>query len=215
MAMRIRLTYAKTAVLRYTGSLDMQRSWERTLRRARLPVAYTQGFHPQQRINQASGLPLGFTSRAEMIDFWLDGDFPLEQVRSALKGAVPPGVELIEVVTIPSQAPSIQSITSSAEYEVTLADPVEGDRIATRIAEILASEHLPRQRKEKNYDLRPLIEALELSCPDGNQPVMIKMRLAARPSATGRPEEVLLELGLSIEDASIQRTALLIDPGAG
>jgi radical SAM-linked protein len=212
--MRIRLTYAKTATLRYTGSLDMQRSWERTLRRACLPVAYSRGFHPQQRINQASGLPLGFTSRAEMIDFWLDGDFSLDHVRSALEGAVPPGVELVEVITIPLQAPSIQSITVSSDYEVALAGPIEGERIAARIAEILASEHLPRQRKEKNYDLRPLIEALELVCPSAGFPATLKMRLAARPSATGRPEEVLLELGLPIDGASIQRTALLIDSSA-
>jgi radical SAM-linked protein len=214
MAMRIRLTYAKTAPLRYTGSLDMQRSWERTLRRARLPVAYSQGFHPQPRINQASGLPLGFTSRAEIIDFWLDGDFSVDHVRDALHGAIPPGVELIEVVSIPSQAPSIQSITTSAEYEVALSSPVAIQQIAARIAEVLASEHLPRQRKEKHYDLRPLIETLELVCPEGSDGAFLTMRLAARPSATGRPEEVLAELGLPVEGANIQRTAMLLEPTA-
>jgi hypothetical protein len=56
---RIRIQYAKTEPLRYTGNLDMHRIWERTLRRARLTIAYSQGFHPQPRLNQACPLPLG------------------------------------------------------------------------------------------------------------------------------------------------------------
>jgi radical SAM-linked protein len=212
--MRIRLTYAKTASLRYTGSLDMQRSWERTLRRARLPVAHTKGFHPQARINQASGLPLGFTSRAEIIDFWLDGDFSLDQVRTALEGAVPPGIELIELASVLPQAPSIQSIPAAAEYEVTFASPLAKENIAEKVSAVLASEHLLRQRKEKQYDLRPLIEALVVDSAEDGHRTVLKMRLAAREGATGRPEEVLAELDLPIEGASILRTAFLLDPTA-
>ncbi len=214
MAMRIRLTYAKTAPLRYTGSLDMQRSWERTLRRAHLPVSHSQGFHPQARIHQASGLPLGFTSRAEIIDFWLDGDFSLDHIRSALEGAVPPGIELIELDSVLAQAPSIQSIPASTEYEVTFALPLAIEQIAEKVSAVLASEHLPRQRKEKQYDLRPLIEALEVSCAEEGDRTVLRMRLAAREGATGRPEEVLAELGLPIEGASILRTAFLLNPSA-
>ncbi len=59
---RLRLTFAKTAAMRYTGHLDLHTTWERTLRRARLPLAYSQGFHPQPKIQLASALPLGFTS---------------------------------------------------------------------------------------------------------------------------------------------------------
>jgi len=69
---RIRVTYARTAPLRYTGHLDMQIVWERCLRRARLPLMYSQGFHPQPRINQACPLPLGMTSQMEVMDFWLE-----------------------------------------------------------------------------------------------------------------------------------------------
>ena len=63
---RIRVYYSKTAPMRYTGNLDVHKVWEHTLRRARLPLAYSQGFHPQPRINQACPLPLGMTSRAEI-----------------------------------------------------------------------------------------------------------------------------------------------------
>ncbi len=66
--MRLRIDYAKTTAMRYTSNLDVHKSWERTLRRARLPLAYSQGFHPQPRIHQASPLPLGLISQAEVID---------------------------------------------------------------------------------------------------------------------------------------------------
>lgn len=78
--MRLRLTFAKTDAMRFTGNLDLHRTWERTIRRAGLPLAYSQGFHPQPRLNLASALPLGFTSQFEMVDVWLENEMPLEQI---------------------------------------------------------------------------------------------------------------------------------------
>ena len=70
--MRIRIVYSKADSLKYTGNLDLQKIWERLLRRANLPLAYSQGFHPQPRINQGCPLPLGFIGENEMVDIWLD-----------------------------------------------------------------------------------------------------------------------------------------------
>ena len=123
--MRIRIDYAKSDLLRYTGNLDMQRSWERTLRRAHLPVAYSQGFHPQPRINQAAALPLGFTSRQEIVDVWFDQALPVEEVDAALRKAAPPGVEITSVVEVDGHEPSIQTRVLAAEYTVIFAGPVE------------------------------------------------------------------------------------------
>ena len=60
--------------MRFTGHLDLHRAWERTFRRAGLPLAYSQGFNPHPRLNLASALPLGFTSEGEVIDVWLEQD---------------------------------------------------------------------------------------------------------------------------------------------
>jgi hypothetical protein len=70
--MRIRLIFSKTGSLRYTGHLDLHTIWERTIRRAGLPLMYTQGFHPGPKIQLASALPLGFIGRCEIVDIWLD-----------------------------------------------------------------------------------------------------------------------------------------------
>ena len=69
--MRLRITFSKSGTLRYTGHLDLQSIWERTVRRAGLPLAYTQGFHPSPKIQIASALPLGFIGSAEIVDVWL------------------------------------------------------------------------------------------------------------------------------------------------
>ncbi len=66
--MRVRVIFSKTGALRYIGHLDLNTIWERAARRAGLPLAYTQGFHPQPKMNFASALPLGFSSRCEVMD---------------------------------------------------------------------------------------------------------------------------------------------------
>ena len=69
--MRLRLTFTKTGSLKYTGHLNLHRTLERTFRRAGLPLAYSQGFNPQPRMNLAEALPLGITSECEVMDVWL------------------------------------------------------------------------------------------------------------------------------------------------
>jgi radical SAM-linked protein len=209
--MRIRLIYAKTASLRYTGALDMQISWERTIRRARLPIAYTQGFHPQPRINQASALPLGFTSRCEMIDLWLETELPPDQIREALEPCLPPGIELVDLLTVPHQAASVQAITAAAEYQIEFIEPLPApNTIQSQVERLLGADHLPRSRREKTYDLRPLIDALQIIAGEAGGEPMLWMRLAAREGATGRPDEVLAEMGIPMENTRIERTRLIL-----
>ncbi|HTX92065.1 MAG TPA: TIGR03936 family radical SAM-associated protein, partial [Anaerolineales bacterium] len=96
--MRLRILFSKSGGLRYTGHLDLHSTWERTVRRAGLPLAYTQGFHPGPRLQIASALPLGFIGRAEIVDVWLD-ETRLEagpwDFRKALQSGAPPGLDIL------------------------------------------------------------------------------------------------------------------------
>jgi len=87
---RIRLTYSKGGELKYTGNLDMMKVWERTFRRARLRIAYSQGFHPQPKIHQALPLPLGFTSENDLLDIWLTSEENIETILTRLNIALQP-----------------------------------------------------------------------------------------------------------------------------
>jgi hypothetical protein len=129
---------------------------------------------------------------------------------------------ILSVEQVDEAGPALQTQVSSAEYEVTLLDPVDGRELAGRLAEVLNGGSLLRQRRGKEYNLRPLIEELSLapiSLPPfpgemggvgGGPGVRLFMRLAAREGATARPEEVLDVLGIPFETTRIERTRLIL-----
>ena len=205
--MRIRLTFSKTEAMRYTGHLDLHRTWERTLRRACLPLAYSQGFHPQPRLNLACALPLGFTSQCEVLDAWLETDLPLAEIATSLNPALPPGLLIQDIAEVDGRGPALQTQVQSADFIITLLDaPPDLDE---RLVGLLSAAQILRQRRGKPYDLRPLIEKLEhLPTPAGAQQ-QLSTRLAAREAATGRPEELLAALDIPFEKTRVHRTGLV------
>jgi radical SAM-linked protein len=215
--MRLRITFSKQGALRYTGHLDLHKILERSIRRAGLPLAYSQGYHPQPKLNLAAALPLGFLSQAEVMDIWLNED--VEDAVSALQANVPPGLTIFRAKPVDERAPSLQTQVIAAEYEVEVTEADYGTGLTEKIASVMESESIPRERRGKKYDLRPLIEQLSLtpgplSSPQGaieGRGEKIFMRLTAREGATGRPEEVLDVLGIPQEAARIERTRLIFE----
>jgi radical SAM-linked protein len=203
--MRIRITFSKQGPLRYTGHLDLHKLWERAARRAELPLAYSQGFHPQPKMSLAAALPLGFSSTCEVLDMRLEREIPLEGLRERLNDTLPPGVQVSTIELADERAPALQTQVVSAEYRVELKEQVDPSELTRRIESVLGSASIVRVRREKQYDLRPLIEALALA---GDT---IVMKLAAREGATGRPEEVLDVLGIAFEETRIERTGLIFN----
>jgi radical SAM-linked protein len=205
--MRIRITFSKQGALRYTGHLDLQKIWERTARRARLKLVYSEGFHPQPKIQLASALPLGFSSQAEVADLWINSEPDLAILPAHIQANAPPGLKIVKVEPVDDRAPALQTQVTTADYEVTLLDETDEASLTRRLSALMDAPSLLRERRGKPYDLRPLIEDLSLGkAPDGN--LQLKMRLSARESATGRPDEVLDELGIPIETARVERTCL-------
>ena len=100
---QLRLTFTKTGPARYICHLDLHRAWERILRRAGAPIAYSEGFHPQARLQFASALPLGYSSDAEIIDVFFEYDVDLAALRTELDRATPPGTEAPPAASIANQ----------------------------------------------------------------------------------------------------------------
>jgi len=206
--MRARITFTKQGPLRYTGHLDLHRLWERAMRRADLPIAYSQGFHPQPKISLAAALPLGFSSRGEVLDVRLNEDIPLEEIAQRLKDNLPHDVQIVGVEQVDERAPALQTQVVSAAYNVELTEPVDGSDLRRRVEALINAESILRERRGKSYDLRPLIEMLSV-VTEANGKVWLKMTLAAREGATGRPEEVLSMLGIEAETARVERIRLI------
>ena len=173
--MRIRITFVKQGALRYTGHLDLHKLWERAARRAALPLAYSQGFHPQPKMNMAAALPLGFSSRCEVMDMKLEHDISLDDLPTRLNETLPSGLQVVGVQQVDERAPALQTQVEAAEYEVTLTESISGSDLERRIESVIESKAIPRERRGKMYDLRPLIVELSLLSDE-----KIFMRLVAR-----------------------------------
>jgi len=206
---RIRVEYTKGIGLRFTGHLDLQRLWERLLRRSGLPVRYSQGFHRRARINLASALPLGFVSEAELLDFWMDEPRLPEEILAKLTAAAPTGLIVKNVQAIELSEDALQSQMHASEYEVTFYDLQDRQVLLNKVQAVLSEEALVRTRRKKTYDLRALILNLEVTTRDEGE-TGLWMRLMAEPGSTGRPDEVLDALGFENTEYIVQRTQLIL-----
>jgi radical SAM-linked protein len=207
-AMRIRITFAKTEAMRFTSHLDLHRTWERTFRRARLPLAYSHGFNPRPRLNLASALPLGFTGSQEVLDAWLEQTLPIPDIQHALTQAAPPGIRIQGIESMDERAPTLQTMVEASEYTLILGEQLPD--LDAQLQALIQAESLPRQRRGKDYDLRRLVLDLKRlpNCEDGRQ--RIYARLKAQEGATGRPEEVLETLGVDPLSVRVNRDCLVL-----
>lgn len=232
---RLRIIFSKDGPLTYTSHLDLMRVWERALRRARLPLAYSGGFNPRAKLQLAAALPLGHTGEAEVLDVWLDnsgagerggggaeergrwGDEGMrrggdEGIAEALTPVLPEGLQVKQVRRVDEKEPALPTQVVAAEYLVTVEWSEPADEVERRIERLLAMEELAQERRGRRYDLRPLIERLWLERA-GEGEIVLGMQLAAREGATARPEAVLEALGMGGAFARFHRRRLLTAQG--
>jgi radical SAM-linked protein len=213
--MRCRLTFAKKEAMRFTGNLDLHRTLERTMRRANLPLTYSQGFNPRPKITLASALPLGYTSEYELADFWLDKHLSLKDIRRALKESAPPGVDLIDLVEIDLKEEKLQNTISSATFIITLLDPAL--ELEDKVTKLVKAKEIIKEKfrkgKKRVYDLRKLIQEVKILPEDAEGRQRLEMRLRAGEGTTGRPDDVLTELELDPFTTRIHRTLITCSEG--
>ncbi len=213
---RLRLTFSKMGPARFIGHLDLARTLERALNRAKIPIAYTQGFNRRPRMAFAAPLPLGFSSEGELVDMWLAEKMTPETAREQMMQKMAPGIVISRIDDISLQAPSLQAITHEATYSVALLDPRNVSDLQQRIEHVMSSQKLRRQRKGgkkkvKEYDLRPLIVSLWLN-DSADDHDLIYMKLLLMVGKTGRPDEVLDAMELNPYAARICRLEIILDP---
>ena len=206
--MRIRLIYEKYDTLRYSSTLDLQKIWERSLRRAKINITYTQGFHPHPKMQIALPLPLGFISQVEVIDIWIDDDLNSNQIKKQLYNKLPYGLKIKSILEIESTSNSFVNQIKSVSYKVKInSKNLNFEEFQNRINQFIEKKTIHRTRMKKSYDLRPLVNSL-LLVSDKNSSIYLLMNLSAKAGKTGRPDEIVDELGLDIVDCVIIRTSI-------
>ena len=206
---RLRMRFSKEGPARFISHLDLSRTLERALNRAQIPIAFTQGFNPQPRMQFADALPLGLTSECEIVDFWLKVKIEPDETLIALKAKMASGIGVISIEEVTVSAPPLQTITKLAKYRVTLSGEFQAEMIEARVDALLEAPTIPRVRRNKQYDLRPLILGLNVISHTRDS-VELVMAMSLEPGRTGRPDEVLKAINIDPLAARIHRTNLIL-----
>ncbi len=209
IAQRLRLTFGKSGPLIYTSNLDVAKIWERVLRRADLPLLYTQGFNTRPRISLAMPLPLGISSECELLDIALRQRISLEPqaLRQRLLDVSPPGLSISAIAEVSPRAASLHSLVTSAEYQIRFLDAIDPRRLQEEIDRVLSRDSIVierrRRRKRSVMDARPLI--LDLQAPKGDGLIA---HLAVGDRGNLRPDQLLELMGLEDWDHRAHRRRL-------
>jgi radical SAM-linked protein len=215
----IRIVYAKGEAIKFISHHDEFRLWERTLRRAELPLLYKQGFNPQPHMQFASPLGVGITGARELLDITLSPPVPLAEVQTLLAAKLPPGAQLVQVEELPGKPAALQNQLIGSDYTILLyatASELASDALEERIADLLAQPTIWRERERKGetytYNLRPLIFELRYTGYDAeNEEHRLFLRVQQRSGATGRPDEVVDALGLDDYARTLRRERIYLD----
>jgi radical SAM-linked protein len=213
--------FAKGEAVKYISHLDLMRALERGMRRARLPLAYSQGFNPRPRVSYASALSVGHTSEAELMAVALTQPMDPAELRQALNASLPEGLQILQAWVAPPHKPktSLGEI-DTAEYIVAVVGALEGVDLEKRAGEFMAQDEARitrvRDKGAKDIDLRPLVGAVTVARADAQQ-AELHLRLRTGSSGGARAEEVLEALGISGRGfrVRIHRSALYASGSSG
>ncbi len=211
---RLRITFSRGEELKYITHLDLMRLWQRALRRADIPLVYSQGFSPHPRISLAAPLAIGVTSSSELMDIYLERRLSPHFFIKSVKEQLPGGIDILEVAEVGAGLPSLQSQIRFAEYKVVVEVDKKPKEVEAAIRSLLESDSLPwqhtRDKEVRKYDLRALIEDIWLI--ESRPPeFVVGMRLRCDSAGTGRPEQVVSALGFAHPPRSIHRTRLILE----
>lgn len=213
---RVCITFSRGDRIKYISHLDVMRLWQRALRRAGMPLSYSQGFNPQPRISIAAPLAIGVTSEGELMDVFLNRRVSLEFFTRMVREQLPAGVEILGVKDMWPRLPSLQSQLRFAEYRVEVESDKDTREAGQAIRSLLGKESLPWQhsRGEKihRYDLRELIDDIWI-IDQRESLYSFGMRLRNDANGSGRPEQVVLAMGFQSSPRSIHRTKLIVGTG--
>lgn len=204
---RVRLRLAKGEEARFISHLDLARALERAVRRAGLPVALSEGFHPMPKVALGPPLALGATSRAEYADLELSQEMPPAEVAERLAATLPPGIRLLAAATPPPEAKALMAECAAADYLVEVV-PAAGEAAwdpDRAVADLLRRTEWTVTRSgkggngERRVDIRPYLWGLAYlgRQDDGPQGGGHRLAMRIQTGSTGgaRPEEYLPALG--------------------
>lgn len=193
---KIRMQYAKRGKLRFTSARDFQRAFERALRRAEVPMAYSAGFNPHPKISYANAAPTGAASEAEYMEIGISALVDVESLRASLDSAMPDGLDIVAAVT--ATAGDLASRLEASVWQLKLPG-ISEEELQAGVEKLLAAESIEVERMMKSglrrFDARSMIKhaAVRLD-PADVAPCAILEVVVAHGTPSVRPDDVLAAL---------------------
>ncbi|MEV4757987.1 TIGR03936 family radical SAM-associated protein [Micromonospora sp. NPDC049559] len=160
---RIRIRYAKRGPLRFTSHRDFARAFERALRRAGVPVAFSQGFTPHPKISYASAAPTGVASEAEYLEIGLQAPVDPRELRVALDAALSPGLDVLDAVV--AEGGSLADRIDASHWRIELPG-IDPDVLRRAVAAFRAAAEVPVERMTKQgrrtFDARGAVNSIDV-----------------------------------------------------
>ena len=206
---RMRILFRVGEAVKYISHLDLLRAWERILRRAGLPLAYSQGFSPHPRIVIAMPLPVGCTGEREVVDVYLDQAVTPAALVAALEPALPAEISVLSAEQVPLKSAALPSLISRAIYEISL-EGIAPAEVKQCVDELWTQETLEVVFRRRTFDLRPLIGALAVQCK-GDGVTIEATLLRSESGRIGRPDVLLEALGLRERARHVRRVRIVFE----
>ncbi len=192
---RVRIRYAKRGPLRFTSHRDFARAFERAVQRARVPIAYSQGFTPHPKISYASAAPTGVASEAEYLELALRAEVDPQELRRSLDAALSPGLDVLDAVV--AQGGSLAERIDASLWRIELPG-VEPAQLSAAVTAFGAAAEVPVERLTKQgwrtFDARgPVVRIGVLATPSGvgAVPCAILELVIRQVTPSVRPDDVL------------------------
>lgn len=203
--MKARIKFRKNGVMKFIGHLDIMRYFQKAIRRAEIPIAFTSGYSPHMIMSFANPLGVGLTSDGEYFDIELTESIASKEAVRRLNEQMVDGMEIVSFVQIPDDKKSKgMSIVAGADYLSSVKNGSLPEDLAEKLEAFYAQNEIcvvkKTKKSEKEVDIRPMIYKLE--CRDGK----IYMRVATGSVQNLKPELVteafVRYLGMDAEEVT-------------
>ncbi len=201
MVQKLRIRYAKRGRLRFTSHRDFARAFERAIRRSGVPIGFSAGFSPHPKVSYAGATPTGTASEAEYLEIGLAERREPDQVRDALDAALPPGIDVLEVVEAEVGTPSLADRIEASYWQIVLPQ-VTVDAAQQAVDRFLAESSVlvdrPTKDGSRQVDARAAVMSVDVADgadETGNSGPCATLNVVVRHSTPAvRPDDVLTAL---------------------
>ncbi len=163
-AMKIRVKFAKRGEMRFIGHLDIMRYFQKAIRRAKVAIAYSEGFSPHQKMSFAAPLGVGLVSEGEYFDIEVYTSYSSSKMIAVLNEVMAEGIEVLSWKRLPEQAKNAMSFVAAADYRLTFREGYQPEKLEDfyqGFLSFLSSDSILTIKKtkkgERELDLKPFI----------------------------------------------------------